>query len=50
MVSLALRNLSRERTRLAISVDGIAFAVTLIVLVRASSSPVRAEWPSTSTA
>ena len=34
MVSLALRNLLRERTRLAISVGGIAFAVTLIVLVR----------------
>ena len=34
MVTLALRNLLRERTRLAISVGGIAFAVTLIVLVR----------------
>ena len=33
-MSLALRNLLRERTRLAISVGGIAFAVTLIVLVR----------------
>ncbi len=34
MVTLALRNLLRERARLAISVGGIAFAVTLIVLVR----------------
>jgi len=34
MLSLALRNLVRERTRLAISVGGIAFAVALIVLVR----------------
>lgn len=34
MIGLSLRNLLRERTRLAISVGGVAFAVALIVLVR----------------
>lgn len=34
MFSLAFGNLARERTRLAISVGGVAFAVTLIVLIR----------------
>lgn len=34
MVSLAVRNLWRERARLAISVGGVAFAVTLIVLIQ----------------
>lgn len=34
MVSLAVRNLVREKTRLAISVGGVAFSVTLIVLIQ----------------
>ncbi len=34
MVSLALRNLLRERVRLAISVGGVAFAVAMIILIR----------------
>ena len=34
MTNIAWRNLSRERTRLAISVGGVAFAVVLILLIR----------------
>lgn len=34
MVSLGIRNLLREKTRLAISVGGVAFAVALIVLIQ----------------
>jgi len=34
VTSLAWKNLVREKTRLAISVGGVAFAVVLILLVR----------------
>lgn len=34
MTDIAWRNLSRERTRLAISVGGVAFAVLLILVIR----------------
>lgn len=34
MISLAVRNLAREKTRLMISVGGVAFSVTLIVLIQ----------------
>jgi putative ABC transport system permease protein len=34
MITLAFRNLLRERVRLAISVGGVAFAVAMIILIR----------------
>src|SRR3990170_4454073 len=34
MTNIAWKNLTRERTRLAISVGGVAFAVLLILIVR----------------
>lgn len=40
---IAWRNLSRERTRLAISVGGVAFAVILIIIIRGLYSGITAQ-------
>jgi putative ABC transport system permease protein len=43
MVGIAWRNLVREKTRLAISVAGVAFAVLLILLLRGLYAGITAQ-------